>query len=246
MKNAPVHEHRQLCGAKTRSGKPCQNAPIAGAKRCKFHGGKSLGGIASPTYVHGRRSKFIPQRLHARYHEALEDKELVSLRDDIALVEARLADVLLRVDTGESGSAWLGVQSSLVEFELTQNPIALSVLRQSIARGLSDYAAWEEVKQILEQRRRLVGDERKHVLETGRFITIEQIMLWVGALANEIRSVVMQAVEDEQLRRRLLSGIQGAFTRLANFSQPASRALPQPGSANGIRESEVEISGQAT
>lgn len=31
------------CGAKTRSGKPCNNKPIAGKKRCRLHGGLSTG-----------------------------------------------------------------------------------------------------------------------------------------------------------------------------------------------------------
>lgn len=32
-----------VCGAKTRSGKPCNNKPIAGKKRCRLHGGLSTG-----------------------------------------------------------------------------------------------------------------------------------------------------------------------------------------------------------
>ena len=31
------------CGAKTRKGQPCKHKPIAGRKRCKFHGGMSTG-----------------------------------------------------------------------------------------------------------------------------------------------------------------------------------------------------------
>ncbi len=31
------------CGAKTRTGKPCNNKPIAGKKRCRLHGGLSTG-----------------------------------------------------------------------------------------------------------------------------------------------------------------------------------------------------------
>ncbi|WP_201595344.1 HGGxSTG domain-containing protein [Psychrobacter vallis] len=32
-----------ICGAKTRAGKPCNNKPIAGKKRCRLHGGLSTG-----------------------------------------------------------------------------------------------------------------------------------------------------------------------------------------------------------
>jgi uncharacterized protein YjcR len=40
MKNKP--HARKTCGAKTRSGKPCKNAPMANG-RCRMHGGKSTG-----------------------------------------------------------------------------------------------------------------------------------------------------------------------------------------------------------
>ena len=32
-----------ICGAKTRTGNPCSNRPIAGKKRCRLHGGLSTG-----------------------------------------------------------------------------------------------------------------------------------------------------------------------------------------------------------
>ncbi|OLF37995.1 hypothetical protein BTW00_02215 [Psychrobacter sp. C 20.9] len=32
-----------ICGAKTRAGKPCKKTPIAGKKRCRLHGGLSTG-----------------------------------------------------------------------------------------------------------------------------------------------------------------------------------------------------------
>ena len=49
------------CGAKTRSGDPCKNPIVNGAKRCRMHGGAK--GSGAPTgerhgrYVHGRYTK---------------------------------------------------------------------------------------------------------------------------------------------------------------------------------------------
>ena len=47
----------RVCGAKTRKGRPCQNAPVLGRNRCRMHGGASLRGAAHPNFKHGRRSK---------------------------------------------------------------------------------------------------------------------------------------------------------------------------------------------
>jgi hypothetical protein len=48
-----------LCGARTRQhgGRPCRNFGIRPSGRCRLHGGHSLRGIASPTFVHGRYSR---------------------------------------------------------------------------------------------------------------------------------------------------------------------------------------------
>ena len=45
------------CGAKTRSGKPCQKPPLLGRKRCRLHGGMSLSGKDHPNYKHGHCTK---------------------------------------------------------------------------------------------------------------------------------------------------------------------------------------------
>ena len=47
----------RTCGAKTRSGGRCKNLAMFPAGRCRMHGGKSLRGLASPRYKHGKYSK---------------------------------------------------------------------------------------------------------------------------------------------------------------------------------------------
>ena len=52
-----IREMKTECAAKTRSGGRCKNAPMGTTGRCRMHGGKSLAGIASPRWKHGRYSK---------------------------------------------------------------------------------------------------------------------------------------------------------------------------------------------
>src|SRR4051794_20502728 len=98
----------KACGARTRSGDPCRRSASQNG-RCRNHGGASLPSIASPTLRTGRYSKDIPTRMAARYQEAQADPELLMLRDEIALLDSRLSDVLSRVDSGESGAVWAEV-----------------------------------------------------------------------------------------------------------------------------------------
>ena len=57
----------ETCNARTRSGGLCQNAPIYPAGRCRMHGGKSLRGIASPRFKHGRYCKDLLGQLAGAY-----------------------------------------------------------------------------------------------------------------------------------------------------------------------------------
>ena len=52
-----------LCGAKTRSGKPCAKYPISGKRRCRLHGGLSTG----PKTAEGRARIAAAQLKHGRY-----------------------------------------------------------------------------------------------------------------------------------------------------------------------------------
>ena len=86
-----------------RNQQQCRNHAMKGLAVCRMHGGKTPRGPASVHYKDGRHSRFLPARMFAAYKAAGLDPELMSLRQDLALLEARMIDVLQRVDTGEAG-----------------------------------------------------------------------------------------------------------------------------------------------
>ena len=52
-----------LCGAKTRSGTPCQKSTLIGKNRCGLHGGLSPSGEAHWNYQHGNCTKESRRKL---------------------------------------------------------------------------------------------------------------------------------------------------------------------------------------
>ncbi len=94
----------KICGAKTRSGARCQRYPTQGRNRCKLHGGATPRGMASPHFKTGKYSKYLPDRLIRRYEEASSDKTLVSFREDLALLQCRITQLLDQLGTVEPGS----------------------------------------------------------------------------------------------------------------------------------------------
>jgi len=66
-----------FCGAKTRSGKPCEKFPLASKRRCRLHGGLSTGPktdegraeIGAAHYKHGRYATWREKRAKEKYYQ---------------------------------------------------------------------------------------------------------------------------------------------------------------------------------
>ena len=199
----------EKCGAKTKSGKPCVKDPMQNG-RCYWHGGPTPKGIASPNFKHGRYSKSIPERLSERYQESIKDPEILALREEVALTDARLTDLLSRVDTGESGVLWKTAQSVFFDFrsanasgDQDKMTVALTELNRILNLGVDDYKAWDEVGKTLEQRRKLVESERKRLVDMEQMITVERTMVLLSAVI----SVIRDNVTDRKTLRKISTDI---------------------------------------
>ena len=89
----------RTCGAKTRSGGRCKNLAMHPAGRCRMHGGKSLRGLASPRYKHGKYSKDTLAKL-TRAAAAVLDESAIEPCSPLAellgdLLDTSAADALL-------------------------------------------------------------------------------------------------------------------------------------------------------
>ncbi|MBK8035311.1 MAG: hypothetical protein IPK17_38565 [Chloroflexi bacterium] len=162
-----------------------------------MHGGKTPTGIASPHFKTGRHSKHLPARMLERYEEALSDGELLALNAEIALLDARIADLLARVDTGESGAAWTAagkayhdLKNAMGKIDIPAAQDAMQQLETALGDGSTDYTAWNEIQMLVQQRRTLVETERKRVLEMEQMITVEQGMILIGTLLGIIKARV--------------------------------------------------------
>jgi hypothetical protein len=186
------------CNAKNRQGEQCGNHAANGTSKCKFHGGASLVGIASPSFKTGRYSKHLPSRLAARYAEALSDPELLALRDEIALVQTRETELLEHLDSGLSLQRWRAAQTAysnlIVAMQARDSAglqTALIALEDALgAPARDDYAVWDEVVALTEQRRKLVDSEQKRLAVAQQMISAEQAMALIARLTDTVRKHV--------------------------------------------------------
>jgi hypothetical protein len=97
------------CKAKSkRTGERCKHGAVGGREVCKWHGGKTPIGVASPHFRTGRYSRHLPANLAGRLVEALNDPDLLGLQDDIALIDVRICDLLHTLDesAASDGKQW--------------------------------------------------------------------------------------------------------------------------------------------
>ena len=177
-----------------------------------MHGGKTPRGPASVHWKTGRWSKFLPSRLLTHYRAAGLDPELLSLREEVALVDARIMDLLTRVDTGESGALWRDVHAAMTRFEQRQArhdvkgmTEAFTRLQHLISRGVADDATWEEIGTLMDQRRKLVESEQRRLTMAAEVLTREQALAFMGQIVD----VVTHHVQDKQILQAMLLDLQG-------------------------------------
>jgi len=175
-----------------------------------LHGGKTPVGSANPSFKHGRYSKYLPTRLLERYHESQSDPELLNLSAEISLVDARLAELLKRVDTGEAKDHWTQASKLIKDVRAAGSDRVLvqqliGELGETIKEAQQDYSVWDEINRQMDQRRRLVESERKRLVEMQQFISQEKAIVLVTALLDAIKRHVtdrkaLTAVSNELVR----------------------------------------------
>jgi len=209
------------CTAQSKqTGRQCGAYAVNGSTKCHYHGGKSLSGIASPVLTTGKHSKHLPTRLLASYNERRSDPDLVAVADELALTDARIGELLGRVDTGESGEIWKSIKATYAAGEkarrahdATGDPDQRQTFFEAweavgilIGEGIADREAWSDVFSLVEQRRKLAETETKRREKLGQMITADRAMVLMSAVLGLIRENVSD--------RHALDSIQRGVERL--------------------------------
>lgn len=212
-----VNPNKKRCkGKKRRTGEPCGNWAIRGRDYCKLHGGRNPVGAENGNFKHGLTSKYHASRIAARVEEALNTPHILDMRSEIALIDARLVEMVESVDTASSSRLWADIQKKyrLVQASRSLGDVNslqrhLADLEEIIERGSTDAAAWTEIQSLIEQRRRIVDSERKHMIQAKQTMTLEQGMMLITAMVASVR----EHVNDKEA----LKAISAEFERLVTF-----------------------------
>jgi hypothetical protein len=191
---------RRQCGAKTRDGTPCRRPPLAGRRRCRLHGGATPSGLGSPHWKHGRYSKVVPRGLRQAYEEAARDPELLSLRRDLALLQAFEVELLKRLSEGPPPRGRLVKAYKRVLAagnDAAEQQAALAELGALLAGGEAakeDYErTWRRLRKLFQEKAQVVLVEARRLHNLDQYLTKEQ----AAALGHLVMCYLRDAVLDE-------------------------------------------------
>jgi hypothetical protein len=167
---------------------------MKGRKRCHKCGGSTPSGVASPHFKHGAYSRLLPVDLRNAYQRAAADPDLLSLRNEVALLQVRLEGLVGRLATGEHGSLWASAREALCRFRESQAAgdqagaaAALDDLGHTLEQGVGVETTWEEITCAIEKKGKVASREWKRMVDLRSVATAEQVVTMFGALAASVR-----------------------------------------------------------
>ena len=204
------------CKMIKRDGNRCKNPVRHGWTVCHFHGagrpGKP-GGLNNRQVTTARHTSALPTRLLAKYEEAINDPDYLSMTEELALLDTRMAEMLERLDTTDVKLAWQKVRRA---YQLLDNDNieddgynnALELLQEALTMKSADDTIWKEVAGIIEQRRKVAETERRRVVDAQSSMTYERANMLVAFLMSSVQSHVtdpeiLRAIADDLKRVNL-------------------------------------------
>lgn len=208
------HNGQPVCGARYSDTELpygvsyCDRKPQYGRVRCKKHDRATPDPIQSLTSAKKDLiATALPARLKDRYEQSLNDPDILEQTESLALLRVRIADLLGRVDTGESGKAWTEALKAFQEFQVALQSQdvagtnrAIARMEQILKRGGQDTWAWQEVYQVMELQRKIKSDENNLLVRKGAMITIEEqmsiIYYTLGVITKHVKDAgTLQAIK---------------------------------------------------
>jgi hypothetical protein len=218
--NLALREALGICGARTKRTKlPCGQETWPA--RCKWHGGKSLKGIAAPNFQDKGYSRYVPAQLEPAVTAFLESGDPLDLAQAIGTWEGRIDQLLRSLDDGahpeetweELGIHWAGIWEATVAGDADKIKLHRQAIDELVISGITRAETWRLIREADETRRRLVDTEDKKRDRRRGYITAEQDRYKYHALRMAVVEGI-QMIEDTELQREVRAFIAERFIQI--------------------------------
>lgn len=206
---------KQICGAQ-RNNKPgvrCQATPLKGSLRCAKHGGKALKGSAVPAYKDGSYSRYVgTHQLQQRLDRALADPEYLSLRPELALVDAMLAERWETLEQGGNDDLWGILEKQFLDFkaamasgDVRKMRAVLVQIEDTVGKGNNEALARQEVRELIRDRQRLAESMQKTMIALKQTMTVAETIQMLREVLVIVSNTVSDRREVSEVMRKIVA-----------------------------------------
>jgi hypothetical protein len=212
---------QRICGAKARRNPTgvCQNTAVMANGRCRMHNGGALRGADSHKFRTGRFSRYLPTDLIPKFQQAIHDPQLMELREDAALVDARMMALLQQLGTeaeasdatlARIGEAWSAMEEANTAQDAQGVALYAGIIREQLRRPRANLRQLRaELREEQNLKRRIIDSDARRQANLNQYISADRALALVGALSDAVRTHVTDAATLAGIRRdiaRLTSG----------------------------------------
>ena len=201
---------------KCKTPRPCRNDKTMGNGRCRMHGGPARRGADHPNATNLRYSKYAPDKIVERYETMVNDPKMLTLREEIGLVRARISELLENVRDGESEETWKSLMTELQSMRKARDSEnvknmakALNAMETLIERGSSAKESWDELGSHMDRLSRLITLERRHIIAMRYLMTAEDVAI----LFTQVIQILTIRMKNEDERRKVVGDLRGLLAQ---------------------------------
>ncbi len=206
------------CRGITRAGAQCLLPPMRGRNFCDKHGGRNAVGTANGAYRHGWHSKFAPGQLTERLIVFANNPNLLENLNEIAALDVRTEQLL---NSAADLAAWqddlikaaADLRSARSEGDDEDTWEATNRLLLAIDAGEGELQIWSELRDNIEQRRKITESERKRMNDEQQMVPIDQLMVIMRNLSDSINKHVTDKKAVAALRADIILLVGGQGVR---------------------------------
>ena len=174
-----------------------------------MHGGNSRRGPDHPRWKTGLYSTTVPSRYVETAVRALDHPDSLSTRQQIALMDARAAELFEQMSIGGHGEMYQTALKIVEQLDLVlENPVAARAqfdqLRAVLEAGVRDHAVWKDLLDLWDDRRRAIDTDSKVQFRQRVAMSQEQS----AALAAIVIQAAFEVIPDEADRQRFADRIE--------------------------------------
>ncbi len=194
------------CKMIKRSGGRCRNAVRHGWTVCRNHGAGSPDRPGGRPVTIGRHSQHLPKRFLENYEQYLNDPDYLVMRSEMALLDARMGEILEKLDDAVSDNAWMQVRRALsllkTKDRLSPDEVMdlTGYLEEALEMTATEAEVWDEVTGLIEARRKVADTERRRITEAQKYLTYDEAHAMMALFVN----AVTETVKDESIRTQIL------------------------------------------